>query len=137
MDATFTNVVNGQRITLIDLHATLDPDTAATAAKEWEKGNGPPENVHDDRMFLVKLQRPASLANAQSGQSGIAVYDRGRTMSGYIMMSQENAQFWQQTIPHMPYGSAVGKIYRWARRTGDWKLSVCVDREPRGENLQW
>ncbi|KZV66415.1 hypothetical protein PENSPDRAFT_654889 [Peniophora sp. CONT] len=133
VDATFTNAIDGRRVIMFNLHGTLGPDVGTTAEDEWNSSDGAPDNVHADRLFLVKLQRPLDLEN----NAGIAVYDRGRTVKGCITMTGENAEVWSQAIAQMPYGSAVAKIYRWARRTEDWKLSICIDREPRGENLQW
>ncbi|VDB84575.1 unnamed protein product [Peniophora sp. CBMAI 1063] len=137
IDATFTDVVKGQRIALINARAALHPSVATTVADELETVGRPPRNVKGDRLFLVKLQRPASPAMAQSGEYGIAVYDRERTFTGYIMMNDENQEFWRQSIQQMPYGSEIMKVYRWARHTGDWKLSICIDREPRHEDIQW
>ena len=33
-------------------------------------------------------------------------------------------------------GFLGAKMFRWAKRTGEWEMSVCLDREPK-ENVQW
>ena len=122
-------------MSLLNVHGAIDERTRSEAAKDWETDD-PLENIHGDRPFLVKLQRPASLADAEQGRLGLMVYDRGRSVKGYIMM-KGNEEFWNQAVAQMPYGSVIAKVYRWAQRTGDWKLSVCVDREPLNESLLW
>ncbi|KAL1661906.1 hypothetical protein GGF50DRAFT_104764 [Schizophyllum commune] len=91
------------------------------------KKNEPPANVHGDKLFLVKIQRP--LVPDLTPQAMMMVYDRNRTFEGYIIR-RDNTGVYEEALAQMPYGTQKLKIYRWAKRVGDWQLSVCLDREP-------
>ena len=65
------------------------------------------------------------------------VYDRERTVMGYFMQSDDTISFWK--IKHEiqgPRGVRGVKVYRWAKRTGDFEFSVCFDRAPK-ESIDW
>ena len=90
-----------------------------------------PANVHEDKAFLVKLQRPMS--EQRHFRFPIMVYDRSRSFSGHIA-PEDNTSSWDTIVAALPPSKL--KIYRWAKRVGDWELSICLDREP-GETPQW
>ncbi|VDB84561.1 unnamed protein product [Peniophora sp. CBMAI 1063] len=129
LEATFSEnpIVNGQQ-----KYAGVISHTANKMPKVRDS-LGPPDNVHGDKAFLVKVQRP--LMMWADGYLSMLVYDRNRTFQGNIS-KQENPKFWEAAMKQMPEGSSKVKIYRNARRTGDWTLSVCVDSEP-SEIPQW
>ncbi|VDB84563.1 unnamed protein product [Peniophora sp. CBMAI 1063] len=94
----------------------------------------PPPNVHGTRPFIVKIQRPLYPPRSTS-RATMLVYDQKRTFQGHITAA-ENPRFWREALPLMPFNSSKQKIYRWAKRAGDWRLSVCLDREV-GDTPQW
>lgn len=104
------------------LKSQTDKDKAA---------GGVPANAHEDKAFLVKLQRP--LSEQREFRFPIMVYDRNRTFQGHIA-PEDNASAWNTIVAQMPPSKL--KIYRWAKRVGDWQLSLCLDREP-SETPQW
>ncbi|KAK7052835.1 hypothetical protein VNI00_004154 [Paramarasmius palmivorus] len=81
----------------------------------------PPTNIHGDQAFLVKIQRPLV------GSTGaMLVYDRQRSFHFYLHSTAN-------TIAYMGAMKEMGhdpKIYRWAKRSGDFELSICLDRAP-------
>jgi hypothetical protein len=89
----------------------------------------PPSNIHSDRTFMIKLQRPLT-----SDVMGMLIYDRTRSFTGHVLRDA-GPDVYDAAMRYMPLGSAL-KIYRWAKRVGDWELSVCMDREP-DEKPQW
>lgn len=132
LDATFSvnPVVNGQQkySAPISWHSSKPLNPTLSLA--------PPVNVHGDKTFLVKIQRPLVSMTMGSGEFlSMLVYDRDRTFTGNIS-AQENPKFWAAAMQQMPANSQKLKIYRNAKRTGDWTLSVCLDREP-SEVPQW
>ncbi|KAI0032959.1 hypothetical protein K488DRAFT_48696 [Vararia minispora EC-137] len=119
-------VFDGQR-----MYSSIISNTSSklnSVGKKHEEGKAP-ANVHGDRAFLVKLQRPLGPIGM-----GILVYDRTRSFSGHINRAKDPGAY-DQAMQYMPPGGAL-KIYRWAKRIGDWDLSICLDREPEG-TLQW
>ncbi|KZV68070.1 hypothetical protein PENSPDRAFT_687544 [Peniophora sp. CONT] len=124
IDATFTEnpIIDGeQKYTAIINHRS----------NKASRANGslaPPSNVHGDKTFIVKIQRPLIMTGADDFLS-MLVYDRNRTFTGHIS-SKENPGFWTAALEQMRAGSQKVKIYRNAKRSGDWTLSICLDREP-------
>ena len=88
----------------------------------------PPPNVWGDKPFLMKLQ----VALGHTPPSNMVLYDRKRSFEVYLL-SQDNPPLFAAFLNEMtgPRGGYEGlKMYRWARRTGDWQFSVCLDRTP-------
>lgn len=101
-------------------------DLVANATQEADPSAVPP-NPHGGRLFLVKLQAPLT-----GLFDTIMVYDRQRSIQGYFMLD-DNAEVYPEMISEMqgPRGGHGGvKMYRWAKRSSDWELSICMDREP-------
>ncbi|KAL1758281.1 hypothetical protein FB107DRAFT_207452 [Schizophyllum commune] len=92
-----------------------------------------PPNVHGDNAFLVKIQRPGSVVARDDDTAAMMVYDRNRSFQGYIT-PRENPGGYAQVLSLLAGGRA--KIYRWAKRTDDWVLNVCLDRAP-ATNPPW
>lgn len=89
----------------------------------------PSENKHGDKLFLVKLQMGP----------WFLVYDRSRSFQGYIGADGQSAAYNQvKNEMRGPGGAKFGgmKMYRWAKRVGDWELSLCLNREPQ-QNIAW
>ncbi|KAI0634536.1 hypothetical protein C8Q77DRAFT_1157348 [Trametes polyzona] len=85
----------------------------------------PYPNVHGDRAFLVKLQ----VGLAGPGRDNIMVYDRKRSFGQVWIARDDDLAAFADLVAEMasPAGGYAGvKIYRWAKRTGDWELSICV-----------
>lgn len=94
-----------------------------------------PPNVHGDRLFLIKLQIEYS---GLAPSSNMMIYDRQRSFSVFFGVDGHEAVF-RQVREEMqgPRGGFRGlKMYRWAKRIGDWQLSVCLDRPPQQE-IKW
>ncbi|KZV68071.1 hypothetical protein PENSPDRAFT_687545 [Peniophora sp. CONT] len=97
-----------------------------------DRSSAPPENIHDDKTFMVKILRPFALIGGEEGDEdeiSLLVYDRGRTFKAYVSENR-NPEFCTEALRYMPMDSDILKIYRYAKRSGDWSLSVCMDREP-------
>ncbi|KAI0704243.1 hypothetical protein C8T65DRAFT_728205 [Cerioporus squamosus] len=81
-----------------------------------------PPNVWGDRVFMIKLQ------------VGLGIYDDLRPEALLPRLHAEEGQPRVRRVLHGDAGSARGlqgmKMYRWAKRTGDWELTVCLDRQP-------
>lgn len=96
-------------------------------------GGGPgkpaPPNTAGERLFLVKFQVGMG-GGAEPGQ--MMLYDRKRTFQFFFHRQDDRAlfgEFYKEMCG--PRGGHGGlKMYRWAKRTGDWELSVCLDRAP-------
>ncbi|KAI0752544.1 hypothetical protein C8Q80DRAFT_1302173 [Daedaleopsis nitida] len=84
--------------------------------------------------------------NEQGGLPGgrppghFMIYDRKRTFQSFLLREDDTDGF------HDVLGEMVAsprrrcdgcKMYRWAKRTGDWELSICLDREPKLEACKW
>ncbi|KAL1741790.1 hypothetical protein HDZ31DRAFT_44689 [Schizophyllum fasciatum] len=115
--------INGQRMfgSIMNMSSLHSMDLARP--DEPEKA---PANAHGDNAFLVKIQRPASFTRTDD-LGGMLVYDRGRTFQGYITV-RENPEGYRQVMTQMADGRP--KVYRWAKRVGDFELNLCLDREP-------
>ncbi|KAF8066677.1 hypothetical protein FPV67DRAFT_1449840 [Lyophyllum atratum] len=93
------------------------------AQVEHTDPKAPPPNVHGDKVFLVKFQ--ISLSQFGSDAS-MLLYDRQKSFQVYWKKAEDPRIFAEAE-------KAMGdklKIYRWARRVGDYQLSVCFDRTP-------
>ena len=62
----------------------------------------------------------------------MVMYDRKRSFQAFCHMEDDAwafAEFVNETEgPRGSYGGA--KMYRWAKRMGEWEWSVCLDRAP-------
>ncbi|KAI0372563.1 hypothetical protein BV20DRAFT_964170 [Pilatotrama ljubarskyi] len=97
--------------------------------------NKPFPNTHGDKPFLVKLQ----VGLGGPGLTGIMVYDRQRSFNQVYVTHWDNPVAFEELVEEMegPRGGFGGlKMYRWAKRTGDWELSICVDRQPQTD-VRW
>ncbi|KAF8885085.1 hypothetical protein CPB84DRAFT_1788684 [Gymnopilus junonius] len=88
------------------------------------RGDGPPEDVHNGKMFLAKFQLP--LSSGSTIPQRMLVYDRQRSFS----------LNWERNSDPVLFDEAariIGgdlKFYRWMKRTGDYTFEICIDRSP-------
>ena len=67
------------------------------------------------------------------------LYDRQWSFQEVLFYREDAPAVYDMCIAEIgsPRGGYEGlKMYRWARRTGDRQLSLCVDREPNVE-IKW
>ncbi|KAF9019614.1 hypothetical protein BDZ89DRAFT_959052 [Hymenopellis radicata] len=128
-DFTKHVIVNGKKmyISVFSASGTVPPSaqTAAQAAAERDD-DSPPPNVHGDRPFIVKVSNPFPAGNPTQG---LLVYDRQRTFKAYVMQ-EDRPQVYGAAMQLIIARNNRMKVYRWAKRTGDFKLDVCLDRIP-------
>ncbi|KAH9934583.1 uncharacterized protein BXZ73DRAFT_77052 [Epithele typhae] len=94
----------------------------------------PLRNVWGDKPFVVKIALPDAAARPPQQ---VFVSDRRSSFTFYFASSMDAPAF-ATLISEMsgPRGGFGGKrMYRWARRIGDWTYSVCVDRMPAPEMI--
>ncbi|KZP18786.1 hypothetical protein FIBSPDRAFT_933202 [Athelia psychrophila] len=117
--------VPGKYLTNISLRDTLASIKSASDRVVAPGDNTPPPDIHGDKLFMVKVQE---LVN--SGPPNVYIYDRQRSFQVYMLESGEPEAFGEaMKAMKAPHPMAV-KMYRWAKRVGDFELSVCFDRQP-------
>ncbi|KAH9479129.1 hypothetical protein JR316_0007708 [Psilocybe cubensis] len=82
-----------------------------------------PPDIHNGKVFLVKFQ--ISLMQFKD-EAHMLIYDRQRSFRGIWKRCKERDLF-DEAEDSM--GDNL-RMYRWARRVGDYQLSVCLDRPP-------
>ncbi|KAH8798446.1 hypothetical protein DL96DRAFT_1639411 [Flagelloscypha sp. PMI_526] len=93
-----------------------------------------PSNIHGEKPFVIKLQSGV-LPGARKGGRNMMIYDRQRSFQLYFDEPENDARVFDQVLYEMHTNGVSGgmKMYRYAKRTGDWEISLCVDRGPVGE----
>ena len=91
-----------------------------------------PPNVHGDKTFLVKIQLPPSVG---FDPSGLMIYDRHRSFKEVFFCREDDPELYREFFaeshgPRTLSASKGRKMYRWARRTGEFELTICLDRKP-------
>ncbi|KAF9563553.1 hypothetical protein CPC08DRAFT_661655 [Agrocybe pediades] len=100
-----------------------DPSSVINAA------GGPPPDIHNGKTFLVKFQ--ISLFQFKEN-AHMLLYDRQRSF--LVSWKRINARdLFDEAEDQL--GDEL-KMYRWARRVGDYQLEVCFDRRP-ASNPPW
>lgn len=96
-------------------------------------GKEPPHNTHGMQPFLVKVQ--CNTGDILAGD--ILIYDRRRTFDA-IFARADGAEVFDQVVQKIlrEGGIAKPKLYFWARRTGEWELSLATNRLP-DQNVKW
>ncbi|KAF9065037.1 hypothetical protein BDP27DRAFT_1298548 [Rhodocollybia butyracea] len=96
-------------------------DMSNTQTIEFDPDNPipPPPNIHGDNPFLVKIHKGGSMM----------IYDRTRSMEVYLC-SDVDQEGYGKAMAQMSTGFSGLKIYRWAKRTGETTLSVCLNKAP-------
>jgi hypothetical protein len=98
-------------------------DAVPETPTEQVDPNAPPPDVHGEKTFLIKCQ--ISL-HSYGDDASMLIYDRQKSFQAYWFKRKDREVFAEGQ-------KAMGdrlKIYRWARRVGDFQLSVCFDRAP-------
>lgn len=94
----------------------------------------PPTDIHGSKIFLVKIQ---TMLNKQPGMpEGIYIYDKQKSFEGYLLKEDDGEGYAQAEEETKRTGWRGIKMYRWARRVGDWELSICLDKAPE-KNPEW
>ncbi|KAJ3542898.1 hypothetical protein NM688_g5924 [Phlebia brevispora] len=95
--------------------------------------DGPPDNIHENNPFLIKLQ-----IGGIKDIGNFLIYDRQRSFQVNFIQTANREVFQKlKDEAEGPRGGPLGlKMYRWAKRTGDFELSVCLDRAPQ-EEIKW
>ncbi len=86
-----------------------------------------PPNMHGDKLFLVKIQA------GMGTETTMLIYDRNRTFKEVFFFLEDDPETHAAVLAEIrgPRGGYGGlKMYRWAKRTGDRQLSICLDRPP-------
>lgn len=102
-------------------------------AKLRSDADGPPPNIHGDTPFVIKIQVPAPAM----GRAPIMIYDRRRSVEFFLRLEVDRKGYEALETTARKTGYLGQKIYRYAKRTGDAKLSICLDREPPAETIKW
>ena len=110
----------------LDIHQTFNNVRSATS-------DGPPANLYGSRPFIVKMQLQNPPSEAVYSPPELLVCDRHRSITGFgpVCSCETCAVLVEECVNEGP-----GKVYRWARRTGEWELSVCLGRDPI-PNAEW
>ncbi|RDX41978.1 hypothetical protein OH76DRAFT_1467037 [Lentinus brumalis] len=78
-------------------------------------------------LFLVKIQA------GMGTETTMLIYDRNRTFKEVFFFLEDDPETHAAVLAEIrgPRGGYGGlKMYRWAKRTGDRQLSICLDRPP-------
>ncbi|KAL4244338.1 MYND-type zinc finger protein samB [Abortiporus biennis] len=122
-----------------NLKGRPDPDELKDVIRNYKKDSPPPPNIHGEKIFLVKIQRSTDVVNPLDAQN-MYIYDRQRSCEFYFLRDNDNEGTFMEILNVMlgPKGGPYDglKMYRWAKRTGDLELSICLDREPK-ETIKW
>lgn len=107
-----------------------------------EENNGdvnPPPNTHASSPFLVKMQMGTICYKGMTRfRCFLGFYDELRTITVNSLREECDPELWEKldsTLARL--GSLDGvKLFVWARRTGEWELSVTLDPLP-VQNFPW
>lgn len=91
----------------------------------------PLPNIHSHKLFLITL-RPGTAA---TGQDVIIAFDRHYSLIAHIAPEGQAEAY--KDIAREVY-SRRNDVYmcRWAKRVGEWELSICIDRKP-SDDVSW
>jgi hypothetical protein len=95
-----------------------DLSTRLNTDNDSDPSPGPPANIHQERIFLIKLQ----ISLFGSGED-MLIYDRQRGFQ--VMWFRKNQKDLFDEVEEM-LGDNL-KMFRWAKRD---QLSVCFDQVP-------
>ncbi|VDB84567.1 unnamed protein product [Peniophora sp. CBMAI 1063] len=129
--------LNGQKL----VGTLIDTSSSAFKLKKPKMHGGDedsdaPQNKHGDKAFLIKIQRLKDNIGMPELPPFHLFYDRFRTTKGYLE-PESNEVAWPALEGAMLPGLNV-KMYCWARRVGEWGLSICLDRHPQdAEKTAW
>ncbi|KAJ3720027.1 hypothetical protein C8R42DRAFT_722692 [Lentinula raphanica] len=110
---------------ITDLNVMSGLTKDSMKSKTYEDEPALPTNIHSQNLFLIKMQRG----------SDILIYDRTRSIEVYLY-PELDPNGYEQTMSQMHTGQMGMKIYRWAKRVGENRLSVCLNKPP-PKDPQW
>lgn len=137
-----------RRDNMMDLRAATNKLSAGTIQDKLGRDNPrfrgendpecgpPPPNIHGDTAFLVKIQVPLNNSDESDPDTSLLIYDRRRSFDAHVLRKLDPEKYGLIEYTVRNKGVNGMKMYRWARRTGDWQFSICLDREPEGE-VKW
>lgn len=103
-----------------------------------EPGDDPfTPNARGNRPFVIKIVAASeSLSESPSHEAddssaAVCIYDKGKTLHVHILQESDPEKYELLIIATRNTGH-----YRWAKRTCDWQMSICIDREPE-DDLTW
>ncbi|KAI1792753.1 hypothetical protein LXA43DRAFT_314162 [Ganoderma leucocontextum] len=112
------------------------PQPWTDADRTWPREDDPPPpNIHGDKAFLVKFQAPQVVW----AYPAFLMYDRQHSFGEVFFSAEDRLEAYatfMEEVQGPRGGYRGGKMYRWARRTGDKELTVCLDKEPTTE-IKW
>ncbi len=135
-----TNEMTSSSIGTTDATSTGDSLGSPRAARAYPLDkDSPPPNVHGDRIFLVEIQY--NRAQDSRLTDSFLIWDRTRSCIGYFFYDKDPRAFEQfreeiEGTRGEVCGVEMRRMYRWAKRVGEWELSVCLDRVP-DEGTGW
>lgn len=127
----------GQKVDRVNNKSAVD-DTEVEVTEEML--TQVPPNVHGTNIFLVKMQMGGFRTPFGLTRQFIDYYDEERILNVSTCPRDygEDLRVWEKfdsTLERL--GSLDGvKLFVWARRTGDWELSVTLDPLP-DQNIPW
>lgn len=115
----------GQKLYLFSAN-NMSSNITEDAKTTYDTDNPPPipPNIHGDNPFLIKMQKGSS----------ILIYDRQRSIEAYLCPDVD-LNGYEKTMAQMHTGPRGLKVYRWAKRTGETRLSVCLNKGPAKDPL--
>ncbi|PIL28924.1 hypothetical protein GSI_08971 [Ganoderma sinense ZZ0214-1] len=125
-------------LTLVNRHTSMSLPGAQGSApmtKQFFLSDGLVHpDVYGGDMFLAKMQLQTA---AQRGRGHIMLYDRRMTFVAFLREDKDREVF-REFVEEMqgPRGYMGVRMHRWVKRTGNWELSVCLDREP-ATDVKW
>lgn len=111
----------------------LGNDKLKKDSKIRSDADAPSPNIHGDTPFVIKIQVPAP----GSHRLPIMIYDRRRSVDFFLRRELDRQGYDTLETTARRTGYLGQKIYRYAKRTGEKKLSICLDREPPDEAVKW
>jgi hypothetical protein len=88
-----------------------------------ESRNQIPTNIHGDNHHIVKLQLP------MGRMDHMFLYDREKSFQAFLRQDKNPDAFAELVVEMGNWP----KLYRWAKRVGDWEWKICVNRGPQPE----
>ncbi|KAI1792751.1 hypothetical protein LXA43DRAFT_1004925 [Ganoderma leucocontextum] len=125
-------------LTLLNRHTSMSLPGARGSSPMTKQFVLSDRLVHADAygggLFLAKMQLQTA---APRGRGHILIYDRRMTFVAFLREDKDREAF-REFVEELkgPRGYMGVRMHRWVKRTGDWELSVCLDREP-ATDVKW
>ncbi|KAI9056703.1 hypothetical protein FKP32DRAFT_1598891 [Trametes sanguinea] len=122
----------GKRATILSRYTDVTrPEEVIASAIKTPLSAVPvtPPNIHGEKVFLVKVMAAMAGLSAET----MMLHDRQRSFGVGFVVLKDDWMVYAELLQEMsgPRGGEDGlNMYRWAKRVGDWELSICLDRPP-------